>query len=229
MPPPGIAAASIASIAAANPALLWTADQPEVFALAVDRKGVVYAGTSPDGKVYRIENGRPAEYFAPHARYIWSLAAAPDGALYVGTGDQGKVFRVDAPGKGELYYDTGQSHITGLAVDAQGRLLAGTEPNGILYRITAKDKAFVLVRRQPAGDPRHRPHARWNGVRGGAGRLHRQAGAKRRAGGAGKRRGWRGCGRQRHHHGGSAGRPGRRNQAPRAQPGRNPRPRPHRK
>src|SRR4029079_4429144 len=64
--------------------------------------------------------------------------------LYVGTGDQGKIFRVDAPGKGELYYGTGPSHITGLAVDSQGRLLAGTEPNGILYRITAKDKAFVL-------------------------------------------------------------------------------------
>src|ERR1035438_24939 len=63
---------------------------------------------------------------------------------YVGTGDEGKIFRVDAAGKGELYYDTGQSHITGLAVDAQGRLLAGTEPNGILYRISAKDKAFVL-------------------------------------------------------------------------------------
>ncbi len=67
-----------------------------------------------------------------------------DGALYVGTGDQGKVFRVDAAGKGEVYYETGQSHITGLAVDSQGRLLAGTEPNGILYRISAKDKAFVL-------------------------------------------------------------------------------------
>ena len=49
-----------------------------------------------------------------------------------------------APGKGEVWYETGQSHITGLAVDQQNRLLAGTEPNGILYRITAKDKAFVL-------------------------------------------------------------------------------------
>jgi hypothetical protein len=123
---------------------LWTADQPEVFAIAAGPKGVVYAGTSPDGKVYRIENGQATEYFAPKARYIWSLTVGPDGALYVGTGDQGKVFRVDAAGKGELYYDTGQSHITGLAVDAQGRLLAGSEPNGILYRITGKDKAFVL-------------------------------------------------------------------------------------
>jgi hypothetical protein len=124
--------------------LLWTAEQPEVFAVTVDRGGVVYAGTSPDGKVYRIEGGKATEYFAPKTRYIWSLAAGPDGALYVGTGDQGKVFRVSAPGRGELYYDTGQSHITGLAVDSEGRVLAGTEPNGILYRISAKDKAFVL-------------------------------------------------------------------------------------
>jgi len=124
--------------------LLWTAEQPEVFAVAVDASGAVYAGTSPDGKVYRIEDGKATEYFAPKTRYIWSLAAGSDGALYVGTGDQGKVFRVSGPGAGELYYDTGQSHITGLAVDSQGRVLAGTEPNGLLYRISAKDKAFVL-------------------------------------------------------------------------------------
>jgi hypothetical protein len=124
--------------------LLWTADQPEVFALAVDGGGAVYAGTSPDGKVYRIVNGKATEFFAPQTRYIWSLAVGSDSALYVGTGDKGKVFRVTGPGQGELYYDTGQSHVTGLAVDSQGRLLAGTEPNGILYRISQKDKAFVL-------------------------------------------------------------------------------------
>lgn len=129
---------------AGKSSLIWTAPEPEVFAIAVAKDGAVYAGTSPDGKVYRIVNGAAAEYFAPQSRYIWSLATAPDGGLYVGTGDQGKIFRVDASGKGEVYYETGQSHITGLAVDSQGRLLAGTEPNGILYRVSAKDKAFVL-------------------------------------------------------------------------------------
>ena len=143
-PPPDIAAASIQIDGAGKSTLLWTAPEPEIFAIAVDRSGAVYAATSPDGKVYRIENGKATEYFAPKARYIWSLAVGPDGALYVGTGDQGKVFRVDSAGQGEVWYETGQSHITGLAVDKQNRLLAGTEPNGILYRITAKDKAFVL-------------------------------------------------------------------------------------
>ena len=124
--------------------LVWTADQPEIFAVAVDSKGIVYAGTSPEGKVYRIENGNVTEYFAPEARYIWSLTAASNGDLFVATGDKGRVYRVTGAGKGEIYYETGQVHVTALAMDPQGHLLAGTEPNGILYRITAKQKAFVL-------------------------------------------------------------------------------------
>jgi WD40 repeat protein len=127
-----------------NSTLIWTADQSEIFAVAVDAKGVVYAGTSPDGKVYRIENGKATEYFAPAARYIWALKFSPDGALFVATGDQGKIFRVASAGRGEVYYETGQSHVTCLAFDREGRLLAGSEPNGIIYRVTGPNKAFVL-------------------------------------------------------------------------------------
>ncbi len=130
--------------AAGKGSVIWTADQPEIFAVTVDANGVVYAGTSPDGKVYRIENGKAAEYFAPGARYIWALKAAPDGSLFVATGDQGKIFRVTSAGHGDVYYETGQAHVTCLAIDNQGRLLAGSEPNGILYRISAPNKAFVL-------------------------------------------------------------------------------------
>jgi hypothetical protein len=130
--------------ASGKSSLVWTAPQPEVFAIAADRAGVLYAASSPDGSIYRIENGKASEYFAPKVRYIWSLTVGPDGVLYAGTGNQGKIFRITGPRQGEVYYDTGQSHVTGLAVDSQGRLLAGTEPNGLLYRISAKDKAFVL-------------------------------------------------------------------------------------
>jgi hypothetical protein len=124
--------------------VIWTAPQPEIFAVTVGPDGAVYAGTSPDGKIYRIHNGAATEYFTPGARYIWALAFGSDGALYAATGDQGKVFRVTGPGKGELYYETGQSNVTCLFAEPNGPLLAGTEPNGILYRISAKDKAFVL-------------------------------------------------------------------------------------
>ncbi len=127
-----------------QPSLLWSAPQPEIFALAVDSRSRLYAAASPDGKIWRIENGKATELFDPKAKYVWSLVAAPDGTLYVGTGDQGRVWRVSPDGKGELWYETGQTHVTALALDQKGRLLAGTEPNGILYRIDSKDRAFVL-------------------------------------------------------------------------------------
>ena len=142
-PAPAIAAAFITSPVGAG-TLLWTSDEPEIFAVAVDSGGALYAASSPDGKVYRIENGKAVEFFAPKAKYIWSLAFAPDGSLFVGTGDPGNVYRVDQAGKSELYYETGQSHVTALAFDSKNNVLVGTEPNGILYRISAKDKAFVL-------------------------------------------------------------------------------------
>jgi len=124
--------------------VLWTADEPEVFALALDSDDRLYIATSPKGKIYRLENGKATEYFAPQCTYIWALAFDSKGVLYAGTGEDGKIFRIEGPGKGEVYYDTGQSHVTALAFDREGRLLAGSEPNGILYRVTARDKAFVL-------------------------------------------------------------------------------------
>ena len=66
------------------------------------------------------------------------------GALFAGAGDDGRVWRITARGQGEVYYETGQAHVTALAFDKSGALLAGSEPNGNLYRITAKDRATVL-------------------------------------------------------------------------------------
>jgi len=131
-------------IRARDKAVVFTAPEPEIFALAVAPDGAIFAGSSPDGKVYRIANGKASEYFNPESKYIWALAVGADGTLYVGTGDQGKIFAVTAAGKGEVYWDSGQSHITSLALDASGSLLAGSDPNGILYRVTARDKAFVV-------------------------------------------------------------------------------------
>lgn len=130
--------------AAGRSSLVWTAPEPEVFAIAVDKAGALYAGTSPDGKIYRITGTTAVEYFQPKSKYIWSLVAGADGALYAGTGDEGKIFRITGANTGEVWYETGQTHVTAMAFDQQQRLLGGTEPNGLLYRITGKDKAFVL-------------------------------------------------------------------------------------
>ena len=105
----------------------------------------VYAATSPDGKVYRIENGKATEFFAPQGQIHLGRSHSPrTEACSSAPAIPAKSIAWTKPARPRLYYETGQSHVTALAFDSQGNLLAGTEPNGILYRISAKDKAFVL-------------------------------------------------------------------------------------
>lgn len=124
--------------------VVWSAPQAEVFAICIGGPGVVYAGTSPDGAVYRIEKGNAREIWRSPAKYIWSLALAPDGGLYAGTGEQGRIYRISRDGASSVYYDTQQINVTSLTVSSEGRLLAGTDPNGLLFEVTAAAKATVL-------------------------------------------------------------------------------------
>jgi len=131
---------------AAKAQQIWTAQQPEIFALAPARDGAVYAATSPGGVIWRVDAaGKAEEWFDTKAKYVWALAVSTDGALFAGSGDDGRVWRIGGQGKGEVWYETGQSHVTALAFDSTGALLAGSEPNGNLYRIPAKDKASVVL------------------------------------------------------------------------------------
>src|SRR5438093_13723395 len=88
----------------------------DVSALALDGKDVLYAATSPDGKVYRIEGAASAtpqarEFYRPDVKYIWALAFDKQGRLLVATGDKGVIYRVNPDGKGESFYDTDETHV----------------------------------------------------------------------------------------------------------------------
>jgi hypothetical protein len=126
---------------------LFTAPEPEVFAVWADPDGTVYAGTSPHGKVYRIAPGKGAKgevFFDPGATYIWALARAADGALLVGTGTEGKLFRVDARGKGKVLYDSEDTHIRTLAPLPGGDVLVGTAGEGLILRVSPDGHARTL-------------------------------------------------------------------------------------
>ena len=108
--------------------------EQEVTTVAVGPDGAVYAGASPGGKVYRIQNGKAALYYDTRAQYVWALAF--DGPiLYVGTGLPGEIHRVAAGGKGERLHGTSDAHVRSLFVDGQGRVWAGTSGSGLLLRI----------------------------------------------------------------------------------------------
>ena len=124
--------------------VVWTAGETEVFAICVDSRGVLYAGSSPNGGLYRIENGKARELWHSPTKYIWAIRAAPDGTLFVATGEHGVVYRVNPAGVASVYYETGQSNVTALALAPNGRLYAGTDPNGLLYDISGSRQGTIL-------------------------------------------------------------------------------------
>jgi hypothetical protein len=125
--------------------LVWSAPQSEVFALVSDTHGALYAASSPNGSVYRIESASVKEIWRVPAKYVWALKLGREGELYIATGEPGRVYRLapDAT-RAELYYETGQANVTALAIAANGNVLAGTDPNGLLYEISAPGKANML-------------------------------------------------------------------------------------
>lgn len=115
---------------------LFAAEEPEIFALWADADGTVFAGSSPNGKVYRILNGEAAVYYDPQETYIWGLARAGDGSLLVATGTQGRLHRVSKAGEGKVIFDSEDTHLRALKVLPSGDILLGTAGEGLILKLS---------------------------------------------------------------------------------------------
>ena len=124
--------------------MVWNSGLSEVFAVAADAKGNVWAGSSPNGGVYRLNGSKPEEIWRSPDKYIWAIQPASDGSLYVATGESGKIYLVEPNGKASIFYETGQSNVTALALGRNNRVYAGTEPNGLIYEISPERKGTIL-------------------------------------------------------------------------------------
>lgn len=143
--------------------IIFEPQELQIQALVVDKNNVIYAATSPDGKVYKIELQVPTTakgqkpspapataswksslYFDPGTKYIWDLALDNQGNLYVATGDHGEIFRVTPTGEHSVFFKSDEAHIRVLAVDPKGNLIAGSDGSGLVYRIAPNGDAFVL-------------------------------------------------------------------------------------
>ncbi|MEP7362191.1 MAG: hypothetical protein ABI972_02965 [Acidobacteriota bacterium] len=130
--------------AASRAKVLATFTEFQVQALALDKQDRLYAATSPDGKVYRIVNGKAEVFYDPKAKYIWALAFNQAGDLFVATGDQGVIHRVTPAGQGSVFYQSGQTHVRSLAVDQKQNVIAGTEPSGYIISVNPAGQGFVI-------------------------------------------------------------------------------------
>src|SRR2546428_468474 len=125
--------------------LIYTAPEPEIYALAFN-SGVVYVGTSPNGKIYRVDpsDGKGTVFYDPKQAYIWALAFLPDGDLAAATGVEGKLFRVNPRGEGKVLFDSPETHLRALAVKRDGTLLVGGSGKGRIYEVRGDGAAHAL-------------------------------------------------------------------------------------
>lgn len=115
--------------------VLFEAEEPEIFAVWVAEDGAVFAGSSPNGKVYRIGEDEATVFFDPEQTYIWDLERGPGGSLLVATGTDGKLFKVEADGQAEVLFDSQDTHLRSLKALPNGQVLMGTAGEGLILRL----------------------------------------------------------------------------------------------
>lgn len=126
--------------------VFWDSEELQVHALAWQGDALL-AGTSPDGKVYRITpDGKATVFFDPEETYVWALAVDRQQQVYVATGGKGRVYRLPkAGGTATRIFESAAANVTALSVDDAGDVLVGTDSPGRLYRVPAGGKPFALL------------------------------------------------------------------------------------
>jgi hypothetical protein len=116
-------ARSISSIGTARARHSFRPTTKYIWALAVDAKGNVYAGTGDKGVIYKISpDGKGAPFYKTNATHATALAFDKNGNLLVGTGTPGKVLRIDPDGKPFVLLDSPFQEIRSLRFDDRGAL-----------------------------------------------------------------------------------------------------------
>lgn len=121
--------------------------EAQVWALAEDSDGNIYAGTGTEGKIYKISaDGETVSlYYDSPEVTIYSLAIKADGTLYAGSGPDGQIYKItdqDTPPKTIL--SKGDKYVWALHLDGDGNLYAATGTEGKIYKITPEDEVTVL-------------------------------------------------------------------------------------
>ena len=120
---------------------LFEADEAlDVYAVLVSKAGsgneTVYAGTSPEGKIYKLTRDKgKKEFFDPGEKFIWDLKEDSAGNIICAVGNSGGVYQITPAGQGAQIFASEDSHIVSLFITRSNSILAGSGDRGILYRI----------------------------------------------------------------------------------------------
>jgi hypothetical protein len=106
--------------------------------------GTVLLGTSPEGKLLRVErDGKNTLVHKFAETHLYAITRSPAGEVFVASSPDGKIYRVGAKGKPSVFFDPKEKYIWALLFDSKGVLYAATGTQGRIYRVTAENQGEV--------------------------------------------------------------------------------------
>lgn len=148
----GIAAATgdqgqVYLVSGADSEILATLYNYEIFALAGDDAGTIFAAGAPSGAIVAIDrSGTERTLFTVPEGLVFDLSVGPDGHLYVASGERGRIYRVRLDGTADVVAETGDAHARRMAWARDGQSLwVGTNGRGLLERIDPGSGGVQIV------------------------------------------------------------------------------------
>jgi len=124
-----------------------------VSSLALGPDGVLFAGTLPEARIFRISTrggsgeDAPEELAVPEgAEHVWDLVWDDRrNVLFAATGPDAKVWAIDPNGNASVWWEGKQGHVMALALEAPGgALYAGTDGEALVVRLDGPGQATVV-------------------------------------------------------------------------------------
>ncbi len=117
--------------------LVSIGDSVAIVSMVLDGKGNLYAGTMPDGQVWKVNTKTSkAKKLATlkDAETVWSLTLAGD-SVYAGTGPNGLLYKVNTgSGNASLAFDSEDKRIMSLLTTGDDAVWLGTSDQALLFR-----------------------------------------------------------------------------------------------
>ena len=113
---------------------LYTSPEAHLLSLALDKDGNVYAGSSPDGIIYKITpDGTGRVFYDLPEQSISALAVDSAGNIDAGTSPKGTIYQISADGVGKSLSDRPAGGVVGLQIDKSNDVYACA--GNTVYRI----------------------------------------------------------------------------------------------
>ncbi|BDI31241.1 hypothetical protein CCAX7_32920 [Capsulimonas corticalis] len=123
--------------------LLQTPDA-HVLSLAINSAGDLYAGTSPDGVIYKIDlQGKSKVFYDLTEASVASLATDSAGNVYAGTAPKGAIYRITPDGVGKSLYDRITAPVLSLHSDKMDNVYASS--GSTIYKVLPDQTVEIFV------------------------------------------------------------------------------------